>query len=68
MGVPEAFVSVVGVEVGVGVAVVGAVASGPPLDGTLDGTCTCGGEEVLEGLGGVVRTVSPETMVASGNA
>lgn len=62
--VEEALVSVVGVEVGVGVSVVGSVASGPPLDGTLDGACTEDGKEVLEGSGSIVRSVGPKSVVS----
>mgnify|MGYP001560695396 FL=1 len=58
----------VGVEVGVGVAVVSAVAARPPLDGAFDGAGAAEGEEVLEGEGGGVGAVRPEAMVASGDA
>lgn len=68
VGVPEALVGVVGIEVGVGVAVVCAVTSRPPFDGTLDGTGAGGGKEVLEGFGSVVGAVSPETVVAGSDA
>lgn len=50
----EAFVGIVWVEVGVGVAVVSTVTSCPPFDGTFDGTCASESEEVLEWLRGVV--------------
>jgi len=42
------------VELGVGISVMSPVTSGPPLDGSLDGTCTSHGESELEGGGGVV--------------
>ena len=64
----EALVRRVRVEVGVGVPVVRAVAAGPPLDRAFDGAGATEGEEVLEGEGGGVGTVSPETVVASGDA
>jgi len=51
---PETFVSRVGVELGVGISVMSPVASGPPFDGSLDGTCTSHGEGELERGGGVV--------------
>ena len=38
---PETFVGVVRVQVGISIAVVSAVASRPPLDGTFD--CACSG-------------------------
>lgn len=58
----------VGVEIGVGVAVVSAVAARPPLDGTFDGAGATEGEEVLEGEGCGVGAVRPQAMVASGDA
>lgn len=65
---PETLVGRVGVKLGVGIAVVSAVAARPPLDGALNGARTAESEEVLEGLGGVVRAVSPQTVVTSGDA
>lgn len=65
---PESSVRIIRIEVRVRVAVVRAVTTRPPLDRALDGTCTRDGEEVLEGLGGVVGTMSPEAMVPGGNA
>ena len=59
VGPPEALVSVVRVERRVGVAVVCAVTTRPPLDGTLDGAGAGSGKEVLERLGSVVATVRP---------
>lgn len=49
MRMPEAFVSVVGVEFGVGVTMVSAVTSYPPFDGTLNGASTQCGQDVLSG-------------------
>jgi hypothetical protein len=63
---PETFLSRVRVEVGVGVAVVSAVAARPPLDGSLNGSGSSEGEEVLEREGSGVGTVSPKTMVTEG--
>lgn len=68
VGEEEALVSVVRVEVGVGVAVVSTVATGPPLDGTLDGSGSSCGKEVLERLRRVIRPVGPQTMVARSDA
>lgn len=62
--VKKALVRVVGIEVRIGVTVMRAVAAGPPLDGTLYGTCTEDGEGVFERLGCVVGAVSPEAVVA----
>jgi len=61
--VEEALVGVVGVEVGVGVAMVGAVAARPPLDRALDGAGAKDGKEVLERGRSVVRAVGPEPVV-----
>jgi hypothetical protein len=55
------------VELGVGVSMVGSVTSGPPLDGSLDGTCTRDGETILERGGSVVRSVSPQSVVTGGD-
>lgn len=60
----EALVRVVGIKVRVGVAVMRAVATRPPLDGALDGTGACSGQEVLQGLRRVVGAMCPETVVA----
>jgi len=54
VGEPEAIVSVVWVQVGVSVTVVGTVTPGPPLNRTLDGTGTSHSQNVLERLRGVV--------------
>ena len=67
MGEPEALVGVVRVQVGVGVTVVGTVTPGPPLDRAFDSSSTGHGQSVLERLRGVVRPVSPQTMVTGGN-
>lgn len=48
VGPNKTVVSSVRVEVGIGVPVVGTVASGPPLDGPLDSTGSSHGEEVFE--------------------
>ena len=60
----QTVVGSVGVEVGIGVPVVGTVTSRPPLDGALDGTSTSHGEEVFKRLGGIIGTMRPETMVS----
>ena len=59
MGVPETLVSVVWIQVGIGVTVVGTVTPGPPLNRALDSTCTSHSQSVLEWLRGVVCPVSP---------
>lgn len=64
VGVEEALADRVGVLFGVGVAVVSAVAARPPADGALDGTSAHGGKVDFEGEGGLVRGVSPETVVS----
>jgi hypothetical protein len=62
---PEALVGRVWVELGVGVSVVSSVSPGPPFDGTLDGTGTSHGEEVLQRSRGIVRSVCPQSVVTS---
>ena len=54
MGEPEALVSVVWVQVGVGVTVVGTVTPGPPLDRALYSTSTSHSQSILKRLRGVV--------------
>ena len=66
--VEETFADGIRILVGVGVAVVSAMATGPPSDGALDGTGTDGGEIDLEGEGGGVGGMGPQTMVAGGDA
>jgi len=55
----KATVSVVGVEVGVGVPMVSTVSTAPPLDRAFNCTRTSEGKEIFKGLGGVVGTVRP---------
>lgn len=59
VGVEEALVGVVGVELGVGVTMVSSVATRPPLDGAFDSSGTRNSEEVLKGLRSVVGAVCP---------
>lgn len=68
VGVEEAFLGTVGVEVGVGIAVVGTVTTTPPFDGTFDGTSAAGGENILKGKTRIVGAVSPQAVVASSDA
>jgi len=65
---PEPFVGRVRVEVGVGVTVVSSVSSGPPLDGSLNGTGSGTCEDVFEGSRGGVRSVGPQSVITSGNS
>lgn len=55
----EALVCVVGVECRIRIAMVRAVTTAPPLDGALDRTGACEGEEVLQRLRRVVSAVRP---------
>lgn len=64
----EAFGCIIGVKLGVGVAVVSTMTTTPPLDGTLNGTCTGRRQYILESRTRVIRAVSPQTVVASSNA
>ena len=68
MGPEEAMVRAIRVKIRVSIAMVRAVATGPPLDGALDGAGAGHGQQVLERLGGVVRAVSPEAVIAGCNA
>lgn len=62
--VQETLADGVGILLGIGVAVVSAVVSGPPSDRTLHSTSTDGGEVDLERSGCLVGSVCPKTMVA----
>jgi hypothetical protein len=55
----ETMMGAVGIQVGVGVTMVGAMTSGPPLDGTLNSSCSHETESVLEWQRGIVRTMGP---------
>jgi hypothetical protein len=65
---PETLVGRVRVELGVGVAVVSAVAARPPLDRALDGARAGERETKLKRNRGVVRSVRPESVVTRGDA
>jgi len=62
MSPPEPLVSRVWVKVGVGVTVVSSVTTGPPFDGSLDGSGSRTGETVLQRKGSGVRSVSPKSL------
>jgi len=64
MSPPETLVGRVGVELGVGVSVMSPVTTGPPLDGSLDGASASHGKSDLKRSRGVVRSVSPQSVVA----
>lgn len=64
----KAVVCSIGVEIGVGVSVMSTMAAGPPVDGTLNGTGAHQGKEVFKWLGGIVRSVRPQTVVACRDA
>lgn len=63
----ETALSIVGVLVGVDKSVVGSVAVGPPLDGTLTGTATDTGQNDSEGESTSVGSVSPHAVVPGGD-
>ncbi len=63
VAVEEAFADGVGVLVGVGVAVVGAVVTGPPADGSFDSAATNGSKEDAKREGGGVGCVCPEAVI-----
>jgi hypothetical protein len=68
MAVEKSLANAVWVLVGVGVAVVGAVVTAPPADGTFNGTATNESEEDTQWQTSIVRFVCPETMVTSCDA
>lgn len=68
VAVEQALSDGVGVLLSVGISVVSAVALGPPAGGTLHGTSTDGGEVDAKGEACLVAAMSPESMVASGDA
>lgn len=53
----------VGILDSVGISVVGTMIPGPPSDGALYGTSAHGSEVDLERCGGLVRAMSPETVI-----
>lgn len=65
---PEALVSVIRVEVGIRITVVGTVTTAPPLNGALDRTSSCYSQEVLKRLRRVVRPMRPQPVIASSDA
>jgi len=68
VGEEETLVSIVGVKVCVGIAVVSTMTTRPPLDGTFNGASTEHSKDILEGARSVVGAVSPETMITSSDA
>lgn len=68
VGVQQALADAVRVLVGVGVAMVGAMVTSPPSDGTFDGTAANCGQEDLQWQSRRVGSVSPQTVVARRNA
>lgn len=64
VGVEETLADRIGVLVSIGVTVVSTVIPGPPAGGTLNGGGTTGGEPDLERERGLVRGVSPKSVVA----
>jgi len=63
VAVEQALADGVGILLGIGVAVMRAVKAGPPPSAALDGGSATGGEEDLEGKGGLVAGMSPQAMV-----
>lgn len=68
VGVEETFVGIVRIQLGVGVAMVSAVATRPPFNGTFNSARTSNSEEVLQWYRRVIRAVGPKAVVPSGNA
>jgi len=67
VGEVEAAIGIVGVLVGVDVAVVDTVVTSPPLDGALEGASTGDGHDPLEGLGGREGAVAEQAVVPHGD-
>ena len=59
VGPEEAAMGTIGIEVGVGVAMVSTVTARPPLDRALNRTCASESEKVFEGTRGIVGTMGP---------
>lgn len=68
VGPEKAFLGGVWVKLSVGVTVMSSVTSAPPLDGTFNSTATGNGESELKRNTGIVGTVSPKTVVTSGDS
>lgn len=64
----QAVLRSVRIQVGICVTMMGTMATRPPFDGALDGARACEGESVFKGLGSVIGTMGPETMVSRGNS
>lgn len=64
----EAVVSVVRVKVRIGITMMSAVPSRPPLDGPLDGTSSRNSEDILQRLGRVVSTMCPQPVISGGDS
>lgn len=64
VGVEQSLADGIGVLVGVGIAVMGAVVTSPPADGTFNSTTADEGEPETKGEGGRIGAVSPQTVVA----
>ena len=67
MGVEKALADGVRIFIGVGVAMMGAVITSPPTDGSFDCTSTHGGKEDPERNGSRVGGMCPQPMVARGD-
>ena len=65
---PKTVVCIIRIEVGVDVAVVSTVATGPPPNRTLGSTGTSQGEEYLQGVRSIVRAMRPKAVISCGNA
>lgn len=65
---PKTVVCIVWIEVGVDVAVVSTVATGPPSNGTLSSTGTSQCEEYLQGVRSIVRAMRPKAVISRRDA
>jgi hypothetical protein len=67
VGPPKSMLGSVGIEIGVGVAVMSTVTTSPPVYGTFNRTSACYCQGIFERTRRVVSAVSPQPMVASRN-
>jgi len=63
----EPVVGTIGIEVGVSVTMMSTVAAGPPLDRTLNSTCSSESEKVFERTRSIIGTMRPQAVVTRSN-
>lgn len=68
VGIDQALSNGIGIFFGVGVTMMSSVVSGPPSDGTFDGTTADGSKEDSERQSGRIRGMCPESVITCGDA